>query len=69
MTAVDFVERFIDKNRTETGQFDDVTYHCSDITILDLPANRSVLHIFNIFPIVLLTYCDVFRLGNVGERK
>lgn len=43
VTAVDFMQSFIDKNRKNNGaKFDNVDFVCADVTKLDLPKDRYV---------------------------
>ena len=32
VTAVDFMEQYIEKNRTDNGHFNNVTFKCADVT-------------------------------------
>lgn len=38
VTAVDFMEQYIEKNRADNGHFNNVTFKCADVTKLDFPA-------------------------------
>ncbi|KAK8375846.1 hypothetical protein O3P69_008533 [Scylla paramamosain] len=38
VTAVDFMEQYIEKNREENGHFKNVAFKCADVTKLDFPA-------------------------------
>ena len=41
VTAVDFMQSFIDKNRKNNGaKFDNIDFVCADVTKLDLPKDR-----------------------------
>ena len=43
VTAVDFMQSFIDKNRKNNGpKFDNIDFVCADVTKLDLPEDRYV---------------------------
>lgn len=43
VTAVDFMERFIEKNRQKNGHHSNGTFLQADVTKLDVPQNRCVL--------------------------
>lgn len=38
--AVDFVDKFIDKNKKNTADFTNVDHKCADVTQLKLPKKR-----------------------------
>ncbi|MPC17161.1 Phosphomethylethanolamine N-methyltransferase [Portunus trituberculatus] len=38
VTAVDFMEQYIEKNQEENGHFENVAFKCADVTKLDFPA-------------------------------
>ena len=35
VTAVDFIDKFVDQNRQVNSQFNNISYHCSDVMALD----------------------------------
>lgn len=43
VTAVDFMESFVEKNRQENGHHSNVTFVQADVTKLEVPQNRCVL--------------------------
>lgn len=43
VTAVDFMESFIEKNRQDNGHHSNATFIQADVTKLDVPRNRCVL--------------------------
>ena len=45
VTAVDFMEQFINKNKELHGHLDNVDFLQADVTKLELPKNRLVIQI------------------------
>lgn len=43
VTAVDFMENFVEKNRQNNGHHSNASFIQADVTKLDLPKNRCVL--------------------------
>lgn len=42
VTAVDFMESFVERNRQDNGHHSNVTFIQADVTKLDVPKNRCV---------------------------
>ena len=40
MTAVDFMEKFISKNKALNAQYSNIDFRCADVTKRDLPENK-----------------------------
>jgi len=40
VVAVDFMEKFINKNREDNGHFKNIDFRCMDVTKLNLQSNR-----------------------------
>lgn len=43
VTAVDFMESFVERNRQDNGHHSNATFLQADVTKLDMPKNRFVL--------------------------
>ena len=43
MTAVDFMESFVEKNKKDNGHHKNATFIQADVTKLEVPQNRWVL--------------------------
>lgn len=48
VTAVDFMENFVEKNRRNNGHHSNVTFIQSDVTKLEIPKNRWVNYKFEL---------------------
>ena len=46
VVAVDFMEKFISKNRAINSCHSNIEFHCADVTKLDLPDNKYVFFFF-----------------------
>ena len=40
VVAVDFMEKFIEKNKTANSHCSNIKFMCADVTKLDLPKNK-----------------------------
>ena len=64
ITAVDFVEKFLDQNRIETAQFDNISYCCSDVMDLEFEPGSFDF----IFMNWLLMYLDDQQMMLLRDR-
>ena len=61
VTAVDFVERFLDENRQATAQFQNVTYHCANVMDMELGIEAFDLVFWN-WLLMYLSDSDILSL-------
>ncbi|XP_034740120.1 phosphoethanolamine methyltransferase isoform X2 [Etheostoma cragini] len=47
VTAVDFMESFVERNRQDNGHHSNVTFIQADVTKLDIPPNRLLMYLSN----------------------
>uniref|UniRef100_A0A8C5MS06 phosphoethanolamine N-methyltransferase n=1 Tax=Leptobrachium leishanense TaxID=445787 RepID=A0A8C5MS06_9ANUR len=62
VTAVDFMQKFIEKNREDNGHRDNITFLQADVTSLELP-NQSFDFIFSNWLLMYLTDAELVALG------
>ncbi|XP_076033764.1 uncharacterized protein LOC143020833 [Oratosquilla oratoria] len=61
VTAVDFMESYIDENKKINARFDNIKYLCADVTALDLPAGSFDL-VFSNWLLMYLSDSEVQKL-------
>lgn len=49
VTAVDFMESFVERNRQDNGHHSNATFIQADVTKLDVPQNRWVLYVVTFY--------------------
>ena len=64
VTAVDFIEKFVDENRQANSQFNNISYHCSDVMQLDFEPGSFDF----IFMNWLLMYLDDSQMILLRDR-
>ena len=64
VTAVDFIETFVNRNRQANSQFNNISYHCSDVMALDFKPDSFDF----IFMNWLLMYLDDEKIVHLRDR-
>ena len=64
VTAVDFIKKFVDENRQVNSQFNNISYHCSDVMKLDFEPGSFDF----IFMNWLLMYLDEEEIAILRDK-